>query len=232
MMQWPARLDVLRARLRARPDGGAALAAQRHGEGRALADAGAAHVDVAAVQPHEIVDDRQPEPETAVAARRRAVGLAEAIEHVRQERAVDADAGVGDLDANAVADRSARDEMRPPAGVNLTAFDSRFQSTCCRRVASASTFDVVQVATTSRIADALGLARPAARCRAPPRAPAPRGSGSSSTCSFPVVIRDMSTRSLTSCACAWALRSISSSACWRAGSLQMIGRAASASSRG
>ena len=41
------------------------------------------------------------------------------------------------------------------------------------------------------------------------------GSDSSSTRSLPVVIRDMSTRSLTSCACACALRSISSRACRR-----------------
>ena len=48
------------------------------------------------------------------------------------------------------------------------------------------------------------------------------GSGSSSICSLPVVMRDMSTRSLTSCACACALRSISSSACVPRAAVQVI----------
>ena len=88
-----------------RPHGRAhRLALQRHDERRALADAGAAHLDLAAVQPHQIVHDRQAEPEAAVATRRRAVGLPEAVEHVRQKGGIDADAGIRDLDPDAPVD--------------------------------------------------------------------------------------------------------------------------------
>ena len=77
---------------------------ERHDERRALTDARAADLDLAAVQPDQIVDDRQAEPETAVSTCRRAVGLPEPIEHVRQERGIDADAGIRDLDPDALVD--------------------------------------------------------------------------------------------------------------------------------
>ena len=111
-------------------------------------------------------------------------------------------------------------EMRPPLGVNLTAFDSRFHSTCCRRVASASTLasrTCQAVCIDSFFASAAGRMLSSAASST-----GTSGSASSSTCSLPVVIRDMSTRSFTSCACAWALRSISSSACWRAPFAEMV----------
>jgi hypothetical protein len=42
----------------------------------------------------EILDDRQPEPEAAIPARGRRIGLAESIEHAGQEFRLDAEAGV------------------------------------------------------------------------------------------------------------------------------------------
>ena len=44
----------------------------------------------------QVPDEREPEPEAAVAARGTAFGLAEAFEHVRQEVRRDALAGVAD----------------------------------------------------------------------------------------------------------------------------------------
>ena len=71
---------------------------QPHGECRALADAGALGVHRAAVHADQIVDDRQTQPEAAVRARRAAVALTEALEHVRQKAGIDAASGIGDDD--------------------------------------------------------------------------------------------------------------------------------------
>ena len=84
--------------------GGRIAGAERHDECRALTDARAADFDVASMQPNQIVNDRQTEPETTVSTRRRAVSLPEPIEHVRQKGGIDADAGVRDLDPNALVD--------------------------------------------------------------------------------------------------------------------------------
>ena len=68
-------------------------------------------------------------------ARARAVGLAEAIEHVRQELGRDAFAGVRDATRCASsAGALERDVDAPPAGVNFTAFDRMFRNTCCSRL--------------------------------------------------------------------------------------------------
>ena len=69
---------------------------QADGEARALVQAVALGADLPAVQLDEVADDREAEAEAAVRARARGVGLAERVEHVREERRVDADAGVGD----------------------------------------------------------------------------------------------------------------------------------------
>ena len=115
-MEWPARLTALRGRRRRSvARAGAVAGAERHDERRALTDARAADLDLAAVQPHQIVDDRQTEPETTVSTRRRAVGLPEPIEHVRQKGGIDADAGVRDLDPDALVD--ARRAHRDAAAV-------------------------------------------------------------------------------------------------------------------
>jgi hypothetical protein len=52
-------------------------------------------LDAPAVQLDEVAHDRQSESKSAVTPRRRAVGLTEALEHVRQELRLDPEAGVG-----------------------------------------------------------------------------------------------------------------------------------------
>ena len=63
---------------------------QLDGERRAAADAVAVGAARAAVQLHDVPHDREADPQPAVRARAGAVGLAEAVEHVRQEFGVDA----------------------------------------------------------------------------------------------------------------------------------------------
>src|SRR6185503_14066597 len=65
-------------------------------EGRAPGDAGALGDDRSTVKLDEVTHDRQPEAEPAIWPRRPGLGLAEALEDVRQEGSLDADAGVGD----------------------------------------------------------------------------------------------------------------------------------------
>ena len=62
----------------------------------------AVRLDRSVVQLDEMADDREPEPDTAVRACRRAVGLAKALEDVREEFGRDADAGVADAEAQRV----------------------------------------------------------------------------------------------------------------------------------
>ena len=72
-------------------------------------------------------------------SRLRRLGLAEALEHMRQELGRDAGAGVGDAEPTLRARRArARSVTWPPSGVNLIAFDSRFHTICCSRPGSAS----------------------------------------------------------------------------------------------
>ncbi len=71
---------------------------QPHDEGRPLPLSRALDLGRAAVQLDQVADDRQAEPEPAVGAGDRPVGLAEAVEDVRQEVGADADAGVGHPD--------------------------------------------------------------------------------------------------------------------------------------
>ena len=101
--------------------------------------AGAGGMHGAAVHLDDVPHDRETEPEPAGLAGRAGVGLAEALEHVRQEVGADADAGVADDDLECEFTRSSRTCTRPPFGVNFTAFDSRFQTTCCRRSGSPET---------------------------------------------------------------------------------------------
>ena len=92
----------------------------------------------------------RPRPRPPCSAAGRGVGLAEAFEDVRQELAIDADAGVlhDDLNRSPVPRRAPRRD-RPPASLNLTAFDSRFQTTCCSRSASPSSDGRLEVMRTS-----------------------------------------------------------------------------------
>src|SRR6185369_11544588 len=67
-------------------------------ERRASSRAGALGAHVAAVQLDEVAHDREAEPETAEAARRRAVVLPESLEDEGQEPRVDAASRVADGD--------------------------------------------------------------------------------------------------------------------------------------
>src|SRR5581483_6456300 len=69
-----------------------------HREGRAATDAVARDGDPSAVRLDDARGDREAETEAAMAALLRIGRLPEPLEDVRQERAVDADAGVGDDD--------------------------------------------------------------------------------------------------------------------------------------
>ena len=71
---------------------------QPHAERRALAFAGAGRVHRAAVHLDDVADDGEAQPETAGLSRRASVGLAKALEHMRQEIRPDADARVADDD--------------------------------------------------------------------------------------------------------------------------------------
>ena len=66
---------------------------------RAAAPGCALGADRAAHQLDELARDREAEAGAAVSARRRDVGLRERLEHPLERLGLDADAGVGDLDA-------------------------------------------------------------------------------------------------------------------------------------
>ena len=109
------------------------------------------------------LDDREAEPEPAVLARKAAIRLPESLEEVREKRRFDPAArrrarqsGPGELT------RSRRSCTCPPRGVNFTAFDSRFHTTCWSRSGSPDTGATVGL--DERFdGDALGVRRPAAR---------------------------------------------------------------------
>jgi hypothetical protein len=91
------------------------------------------------VELDELLDDRQPEAETAVAARRRSVGLPKTFEDVGQECTIDSFAVVRDGDFQLRASLPSVTDTQPAFGVNLTAFVSKFQNTCCNRFGSPRT---------------------------------------------------------------------------------------------
>ena len=111
----------------------------------------------AAVEEHQMVDDREAEPEAAT-RRHRHVALAKAIEDVRQKRRVDATTGIGDADDGATAGHrddhvdaaAGRDELH---GVGQQIDEHLLQP---RGVA---VHDGRLVAVDTRERDALGLAR-------------------------------------------------------------------------
>ena len=216
-MAGQARSACAAGRVSARPpDFRRGARTQRHAECRALTHAGALDLDFAAMEPDQIANNRQPEAETAVAPRGRAVRLPETRRTHGAGRRGSMPMPVSETsmpdalaDASALARRFGR-----LLGVNLTAFDSRFHNTCCRRLrrpAPSASCASHECRIPRSLASAAGRMLSSAAS-----SNGITGSGSSSTCSFPVVIRDMSTRSFTSWACASALRSISSNACRRA----------------
>ena len=161
-------------------------------EGGAAIDAGALGADRSFLRLDEVAGDEQAEAETADRTRRRAVALAEPLEHVRQGRGVDADAGVHDRTSMLPPADTISIATRPPAGVNLTAFDSRLRKTCSRRRGSAT-------ARTS----AGGSKQPRRPCptrlaSSPPTAPrmfSPRSTSWRSSTARPATIRDTSSSS-------------------------------------
>ncbi len=98
----------------------------------------------------------------------------------------------------------------PPAGVNLIAFDSRFQITCCSRDGSPRNPAGrvgIDVSIWIPLASALGRTASTAA-----RAIVPISIGCVSSRSLPVMMRETSRMSSISTACALALRSMVSSA--------------------
>src|SRR3954471_3414355 len=80
-----------------RPPGGALRRRrERHREGRAAVLAFAVRPHRPAVQLDEVSDDREAKAEAAVCPHGAGIALAETLEHVRQQRRRDADAGVAD----------------------------------------------------------------------------------------------------------------------------------------
>ena len=99
---------------------------------------------------------------------------------------------------------------RPPRGVNLTAFDTRFETICCTRAGSASTMPAApsrDITKSTPLACAMGfeVSTPASTMGA-------RSIGRGLMRSLPLTMRDTSSRSSMSWPCSCALRSMVSSA--------------------
>ncbi len=75
---------------------------QRHDERGAFSDALALRDNRATVHLHHVLHDRKPEAEPHVIARAGAVGLAEAVEHIRQELAGEIPSPVSVIDTHAL----------------------------------------------------------------------------------------------------------------------------------
>ena len=180
-------------------------------ERRSLAAPLAVGADGPAVQLDEVPRDRQAQSEAAVDARGRAVSLAEAIEHEREELGRDARCRCPPLRFPSTRRPAHGDVLtRPPRGVNFSAFDSRLPMTCCRRAASPSVGTrpggMSRSSVTPRGVPADG------RTRSPRGRSRRRRTARRSKCILPLTTREVSSRSSTSCACACALRSIASMA--------------------
>ena len=107
-------------------------------------------------------------------------------------------------------DRSSRTSTRPCFGVNLIAFASRFQNTCCRRASSPLTSRAessIDSSSEMPFAMAAGRTLSAAAFRT-----SSRFAGSNAMTILPVMIRDTSSRSSMRCICSVALRPMTSSA--------------------
>ena len=117
---------------------------------RAALAGSAAQLNFAAQQAGQFAADRQPQAGAAVLAAGAGICLLEGLEDDALLLGRNADAGIGDLegdDRGRLAQESddprssrswrpTRTGARRPASVNLNALDSRFFSTCCRRLES------------------------------------------------------------------------------------------------
>jgi hypothetical protein len=88
-------------------------ARKAHGEGGAGSRPGARSAYLAAVQFDEVLDDREPEPESAVLSRCRCVGLAKAVEYMRYELRFDTLAKIANRDIYAVTRSVPLDDYLP-----------------------------------------------------------------------------------------------------------------------
>ena len=116
-------------------------------------------VDRSAMELHQMADDRQgrdPDLRTLASCRSFPAGnartRAEGSRPRRRRRY-----RCTDISTESPTRRHAT-SMRPPFGVNLTAFDNRFQSTCCRRPGSPESADAVRIDDPCAL-DALGVGR-------------------------------------------------------------------------
>ena len=106
--------------------------------------------------------------------------------------------------------RRSRTSTLPPAGVNLMALASRFQTICCRRAGSPRT---APAPSSRSISSPIPLALAAGRTvSAAASTAAPRSASRTSSFSLPRTIRATSSRSSTICAWVVALRSMASMA--------------------
>jgi hypothetical protein len=97
---------------------------------------GCSQLDGAAVQLDDVADDRQADAQPAVAALAAAVELTKAIEHERHEIGAMPAAGVATSTTTSLPAAVTSRLDAAARGVNLMAFDSKFQIACCRRPAS------------------------------------------------------------------------------------------------
>jgi len=88
------------------------------------------------VQLDDLLDDGEAQAEAAVLARLGALGLAEALEEVRQDSGATPLPVSDTTTCSSLPAARARTATEPPAGVNFTAFARRFPAACCRRTAS------------------------------------------------------------------------------------------------
>ena len=128
--------DWLRGRPRRRA---APLERERDCERRTAPDSLARCLKRSAVPLHEMSRQREAEAKSVLRLAHRRCVLPERLEQIRKEVGRDAGAGVGHDDAHPASSVATSIVIRPPCGVNLTAFDSRFENTCCSRTASART---------------------------------------------------------------------------------------------
>ena len=174
--------------------------------------------------------DRQADPQAAVRAGAGAVRLAESVEDVRQKLGVDARCRCRSPRAatRTGGDRQGRRDP-PPAAVNFTALESRFQTTCCSRSGSPWTSGDSTPRSTDE-GNLLRLGRRPDGVERPHRRPTATSLRATFSRSLPVVIRDTSSRSSISLAWARALRSMTSTP-WRRRPSSLPARA-TASTRG
>ena len=197
--------------LRGRPRRRAApLERERDCERRTAPDSLARCLKRSAVPLHEMSRQREAEAKSVLRLAHRRCVLPERLEQIRKEVGRDAGAGVGHDDAHPGVFGSDLDRDPPPCGVNLTAFDSRFENTCCSRTASART--IRPSASPERSMCSCFDRAFSAICSTAAAMTVDSAIVSGSSRSVPVAMRPWSSTSSTSRFCTRAFRSIAASA--------------------